>query len=160
MSLVYLDPIAPRTLLRSMEGSMSNPVQENRQRASGRVVRDLHPAVYLGLVGLTLWLGLAIWGFGYDGQTDYLLAIVSGFLFIAVAIPSTLALMVHHQKSSHERKSSGEASFQEWMTGDFDTWQDRVKGRNAAVEVLLPMAAIAIGMTAFAIVLHFTAVGS
>jgi hypothetical protein len=28
------------------------------------------------------------------------------------------------------------------------------------VEVLLPMAAIAIGMTAFAIVLHFTAVGS
>jgi len=68
--------------------------------------------------------------------------------------------MVHHQKSSHERKSSGEASFQEWMTGDFDTWQDRVKGRNAAVEVLLPMAAIAIGMTAFAIVLYFTQVGS
>jgi hypothetical protein len=142
-----------------MEGTMSNTVQENRQLASERVVRDLHPAIYMALVGLTLWLALAIWGFGYDGQTDYLLAIVSGFLFIAVAIPSTLALMVHCQKNSDERKSSGEASFQEWMTGNFDTWQDRVKGRNAAVEVLLPMAAIAIGMTAFAIVLHFTAVG-
>jgi hypothetical protein len=142
-----------------MEGTMSNTVQENRQQASERVVRDLHPAIYMALVGLTLWLGLAIWGFGYDGQTDYLLAIVSGFLFIAVAIPSTLALMVHRQKNLDERKSSGEASFQEWMTGNFDTWQDRVKGRNAAVEVLLPMAAIAIGMTAFAIVLHFTAVG-
>ena len=139
---------------------MSNPAQENRQQASERVVRDLHPAIYMALVGLTLWLGLAIWGFGYDGQTDYLLAIVSGFLFIAVAIPSTLALMVHRQKNSDERKSSGEASFKEWMTGNFDTWQDRVRGRNAAVEVLLPMAAIAIGMTAFAIVLHFTAVGS
>ena len=139
---------------------MSNPVQENRQLASERVVRDLHPAIYMALVGLTLWLGLAIWGFGYDGQTDYLLAIVSGFLFIAVAIPSTLALMVHRQKNSDERKSSGEASLQEWMTGDFDTWQDRVRGRNAAVEVLLPMAAIAIGMTAFAIVLYFTQVGS
>jgi len=138
---------------------MSNPVQENRQQASERVVRDLHPAIYMALVGLTLWLGLAIWGFGYDGQTDYLLAIVSGFLFIAVAIPSTLALMVHRQKNSDERNSSGEASFKEWMTGNFDTWQDRVKGRNAAVEVLLPMAAIAIGMTAFAIVLHFTEVG-
>ena len=138
---------------------MSNPVQENRQQASERVVRDLHPAIYMALVGLTLWLGLAIWGFGYDGQTDYLLAIVSGFLFIAVAIPSTLALMVHRQKNSDERKSSGEASFKEWMTGNFDTWQDRVKGHNAAVEVLLPMAAIAIGMTAFAIVLHFTEVG-
>jgi hypothetical protein len=142
-----------------MEGTMSNPVQENRQRASERVVRDLHPAIYMALVGLTLWLGLAIWGFGYDGQTDYLLAIVSGFLFIAVAIPSTLALMVHRQKNSDERKSSGEASFKEWMTGNFDTWQDRVKGHNAAVEVLLPMAAIAIGMTAFVIVLHFTEVG-
>ena len=139
---------------------MSKPVQENRQQESERVVRNLHPAVYVALVGLTLWLGLAIWGFGYDGQTDYLLAIVSGFLFIAVAIPSTLALMVHRQKNSDERKSSGEASFREWMTGSFDTWQDRVRGRNAAVEVLLPMAAIAIGMTAFAIVLHFTAVGS
>ena len=138
---------------------MSNPVQENRQQAGERVVRDLHPAIYMALVGLTLWLGLAIWGFGYDGQTDYLLAIVSGFLFIAVAIPSTLALMVHRQKNSDERKSSGEASFKEWMTGNFDTWQDRVKGHNAAVEVLLPMAAIAIGMTAFAIVLHFTEVG-
>ena len=138
---------------------MSNPVQENRQQASERVVRDLHPAIYMALVGLTLWLGLAIWGFGYDGQTDYLLAIVSGFLFIAIAIPSTLALMVHRQKNSDERKSSGEASFKEWMTGNFDTWQDRVKGHNAAVEVLLPMAAIAIGMTAFVIVMHFTAVG-
>jgi hypothetical protein len=143
-----------------MEGTMSNPVQENRQQAGERVVRDLHPAIYMALVGLTLWLGLAIWGFGYDGQTDYLLAIVSGFLFIAVAIPSTLALMVHRQKNSDERKSSGEASFKEWMTGNFDTWQDRVKGHNAAVEVLLPMAAIAIGMTAFVIVMHFTEVGT
>ena len=52
------------------------------------------------------------------------------------------------------------ASFRQWAAEDFDTWQDRVKGRNAAVEVLLPMAAIAIGMTAFAIILHFTAVGT
>ena len=35
---------------------MSNPVQENRQQAGERVVRDLHPAIYMALVGLTLWL--------------------------------------------------------------------------------------------------------
>ena len=138
---------------------MSNHDQENRQPASQRVVSALHPAIYMTLVGLTVWLVLAIWGFGYDGQTDYLLAIVSGFLFIAVAIPSVLALMVYRQ-SSDERKRSGEATLREWMTGNFETWQDRVKGRNAAVEVLLPMAAIAIGMTAFAIVLHFTETGT
>jgi hypothetical protein len=154
-------PDRPSQLIaRTMEGTMSNHDQEKRQPASQRVVNSLHPAVYMALVGLTVWLVLAIWGFGYDGQTDYLLAIVSGFLFIAVAIPSVLALMVHRQKSSDERKNSGEATFREWMTGNFDTWQDRVKGRNAAVEVLLPMAAIAIGMTAFAIVLHFAEVGT
>lgn len=119
--------------------------------------RDLHPLVYVGLVGLTLWLVLAIWGFGYDGETDYLLTVVTGFLVMAVAIPSTLALMVYRQRDRRERKNERDAkSFREWVAGDFDTWQDRVKGRNAAVEVLLPMAAIAIGMTAFALVLHFT----
>ena len=125
--------------------------------------RNLHSMVYVALVGLVLWLVLATWGFGYDGQTDYLLAIVTGFLIIAVAIPATLALMAYSQGNSGDDRESAArdtASFRQWAAEDFDTWQDRVKGRNAAVEVLLPMAAIAIGMTAFAIVLHFTAVGA
>jgi hypothetical protein len=128
-----------------------------------RVERNLHSRVYLALVGLVVWLVLAIWGFGYDGQTDYLLAIVTGFLLIAVAIPATLALMAHRQGTEADGKNSAPRdtkSFRQWAAEDFDTWQDRVKGRNAAVEVLLPMAAIAIGMTAFAIILHFTAVGT
>jgi len=119
--------------------------------------------VYVALVGLVLWLVLAIWGFGYDGQTDYLLAIVTGFLLIAVAIPATLALMAYSQGNSVDGESPvahDSKPFRQWAAEDFDTWQDRVKGGNAAVEVLLPMAAIAIGMTAFAIVLHFTAVGT
>jgi hypothetical protein len=62
-----------------MEGTMSNHDRENSQQASKRIVSVLHPAVYVALVGLTLWLAVAIWGFGYDGQTDYLLAIVTGF---------------------------------------------------------------------------------
>jgi len=119
--------------------------------------------VYIALVGLVLWLVLATWGFGYDSQTDYLLAIVTGFLIIAVAIPATCALMAYSQGTSGAGEDSARrdtASFRQWAAEDFDTWQDRVKGRNAAVEVLLPMAAIAIGMTAFAVVLHFTAVGA
>ena len=129
---------------------------------SMHVRRNLHPMVYVAFVGLVAWLVLAIWGFGYDGQTDYLLAIVTGFLVIAVAIPATLALMAHSQGSAVDGENSPHdtTSFRQWAAEDFDTWQDRVKGRNAAVEVLLPMAAIAIGMTAFAIILHFTAVGT
>ncbi len=51
-------------------------------------------------------------------------------------------------------------SLRAWAAGDLDTWQDRVKGRNAAIEMLLPIAAVAFGMTAFGIVLHFTAQGA
>src|SRR5215467_15730877 len=99
-----------------MEGTMnghdrtrSQQVPSRQAQESKRVRRSLHPTVYVALVGLVLWLVLAIWGFGYDGQTDYLLAIVTGFLVIAVAIPSTLALMVHRQKDADERESSGDA---------------------------------------------------
>ena len=133
------------------------------RQESTQVRRNLHSMVYIAFVGLVAWLVAAIWGFGYDGQTDYLLAIVTGFLIIAVAIPATLALMAHSQGNSVDGENSAPqdtASFRQWAAEDFDTWQDRVKGRNAAVEVLLPMAAIAIGMTAFAIILHFTAVGT
>jgi hypothetical protein len=140
---------------------MNDHNQAPRQQERKQV--NLHPLVYAALVGLVLWLVLAVWGFGYDGETDYLLTIVTGFLVIAVAIPSTLALMVYRQRNSGDSKDSTQrdtASFRQWAAGDFDTWQDRVKGRNAAVEVLLPMAAIAVGMTAFAIVLHFTALGT
>jgi hypothetical protein len=49
--------------------------------------------------------------------------------------------------------------FQHWVSGEFDTWQDRVTGANAAVQILLPLAAVAFGMTAFGFVLHFTAPG-
>jgi hypothetical protein len=52
-------------------------------------------------------------------------------------------------------------SLRMWAAGELDTWQDRVKGTNAAVEMLLPVAAVAFGMTAFGIVfgivLHYTA---
>src|SRR5262247_1282016 len=89
----------PRTFS-TMEGTMNNHGEENRQQSNKGVVRVLHPAVYMALVCLTAWRGVAIWGFGYDGQTDYLLAIVTGFLVIAVAIPATLALMAHSQGSS------------------------------------------------------------
>jgi hypothetical protein len=38
-----------------------------------------------------------------------------------------------------------------------ETWQDRVRGRDAAIEITLAIAAAAVGMTAFAIVFHYAA---
>src|SRR5262245_55944038 len=118
------------------------------------VTSDLHPVVYTILIGFVVLLVLAVWGFGRDSYADYLLAIVSGFIFIFVAIPATLYLMARSQQNDD---AQDRGSFREWRKGEFETWQDRVKGTNAAIEILLPIAAIAIGMTAFAVVLYFTA---
>src|SRR5262245_30608949 len=120
----------------------------------GPVTSDLHPVVYSALLGFVLLLVLAVWGFARDSYADYLLASVSGFIFIFVAIPATLYLMA---RSQQDEQGGERGSFRDWRKGEFDTWQDQVKGTNAVIEILLPIAAIAIGMTAFAIVLYFTA---
>ncbi len=47
------------------------------------------------------------------------------------------------------------ARFSDWAAGQFETWQDSQKGSDAAAEIILPIAAAAVGMTAFAIVFHY-----
>jgi hypothetical protein len=108
----------------------------------------LHPRVYALMIGLAAWLVMSVWIFSGVGSTDYLLAIVSGFIFIAVALPSIL---------SCQRRRSGDSetpSFRTWGSRDFDTWTGRLRGSHAAAEILLPIAAVAFGMTAFGIVLR------
>ena len=118
---------------------------------------QLHPFVYLAIIGLALWFVLSVWGFASDGYTDYLLVVVSGFVVIAVAIPLVLSRIDRKRPNKLEEKTK---SLSDWAAGEFDTWQDRVKGTNAAIEILLPIAAVAFGMTAFGIVLYFTAHGA
>src|SRR6266704_431888 len=40
---------------------------------------------------------------------------------------------------------------------EFEIWQDHLQGVNAAAEIAIPIAAAAVGMTAFAIVFHYAA---
>ena len=115
----------------------------------------MHPIVYAALFGLLLWFILSVWQFAGDGYADYLLVIVSGFVFIAAALPGILWWL--WSKNRRPDTAQGESeTLRAWAAGEIDTWQDRVKGTNAAIEMLLPIAAIAFGMTAFGIVFHFT----
>jgi hypothetical protein len=104
------------------------------------------------LVGLALWLVMSVWlFFAGAGTTDYLLFVVSGFIFMAVALPSILSLVERTDSGATE---ADQLSFREWAKSDFDTWQGRVSGAEAAVQVLLPICAVAFGMTAFGIALY------
>jgi hypothetical protein len=134
-------------------------MDDSDHRDDRAAVSDLHPVVYMALIGFVLWLLIAVWSFARDSLSAYLMVIVIGFITLFVAIPVTLLAMARSHREPTEGDDSEPAErapFRQWAAGEFDTWQDRVKGSKAAVEVLLPIAALAIGMTAFAVVAHYT----
>jgi hypothetical protein len=111
-------------------------------------------AVYAILAGFVAWMALAAWGFAGPGYADLSLTVVTLFLVVVVAIPVVLWRVWRANSTPKERMREPLADF---ATGEFETWQDRVKGRNAAAEIILPIAAAAVGMTALAIVFHYAA---
>jgi hypothetical protein len=120
---------------------------------------QLHPLVWMALVGLILWfVGAVWWGFASDGYVDWLLFVVSAFLLMAVSIQLILA---HESRVGEgpqpKRQPEQRQTFGDWAAGEFQIWQDHNKAGNAAAEILTPIAAAAVGMTAFAIAFHYVA---
>ncbi len=124
-----------------------NDKVENKAQVR-QTTNRLHPRVYTLIVGLVAWLVLSVWIFAGAGPTDYLLFIVSGFIFIAtVGLPFILSRQL-------PQDDLDQPPFRTWRSWDFDTWSGRLSGRHAAAQILLPIAAVAFGMTAFGIVLR------
>ena len=120
---------------------------------------DFHPFIYKIAIALVALFVVAAWAaFARRGDTGENLAMVTLLLFVAVMIPYLMWLTWKHQQSP-QATLGGEASFREWAKGSVDVWQSRVKGADAAINALLPIAAVAIGMVllgiAFDIVRHF-----
>jgi hypothetical protein len=111
-------------------------------------------AVYAAVIGFAAWLALAAWGFAGPGYADLSLVVVTGLLIVAIAIPLILWRV---WRANTDEGADDRMKFSEWKSSQFETWQDRVKGSNAAAEIVLPIAAAAIGMTAFAIIFHYAA---
>ena len=106
-----------------------------------------------------IWFLLAAWIF--FGGAEYmclLLAMVSGFFLMAMGIPFALWLVWgrHRPGAPHEERNL----FAEWASGQFETATGQRNAMGAAIEILLPPAAAANGMTAMEILFHFVALGS
>lgn len=115
-----------------------------------------HPGVFKGVVLLGSLFVLAAWGFAGHGITDMLLGVVSGFFFVSMGLVTMLWLT----RRRHPRDDLGDRecrtdSFGHWACRDVETSTGRVRGSLATIEVLLPIAAVAVGMMAFAVVVHF-----
>jgi hypothetical protein len=124
-----------------------NPKKASQPRATS----VLHPRVWTLLIGFAAWFALAVWSFAGGGLSDYLLVIVSGFIFVVVTLQLILS-RVGRKNATAEHDA--QPSLRDWAKFDFETWQGRLSGTEAALQILLPIGIAALGMTAFGIVFH------
>ena len=127
---------------------MTSTRHDQEIRHDQQVSRGLHQWVYYAMMGLAACHALSAWiGFagGYD---EYLLFVVTGFIVMSVALPAIAGRVWRHHHICRPGKTK---TFPDWIAGDFDIGERPVKASTATIEILLPLAAVAFGMTAFAI---------
>jgi hypothetical protein len=122
--------------------------------AGSRPVRDnFHPAVYWTMVGLGLWFVVSAWAlFGTDAYVDYLEVVVTGLFTMAILLP--FAIYYTGWRNDPGRRDEHAEPLQAWAHSDMQTWQSRLHTSEASVLTLLPLAAVAFGLTAIGIVYH------
>jgi hypothetical protein len=138
------------------EGTMNGPAR------SPKVSDQLHPLVHKAAAGLLIWFVVAAWLlFGGAGYIDLALAIVSVLVFMALAIPAALrrAFVVAQRGEPADPAKEPSETFGAWLQGRFATWTDHEESSTAAMEVVLPLAAVAFGITALGIVFQVTRAG-
>ena len=127
------------------------PISHNRPTND-----ELHPVIYRSMIGLTVWLVLSVWVlFSRGAYIGLNLAVITFFFFILVAIPLILAL-IWRRHSDPDMQHGYVAPFREWSASSFQSRTGGISGREASVQILLPIGAVAIGMTVFGLVFLFT----
>lgn len=131
---------------------------EEARRHNRPISTCLHPLVYLAAVGLGLWFVVAVWVV-FSGYPDMELPlwVVSGLFLIAVAVPSAIWLTCRRHGDAQGGKAP---TLRDWAAGELETAQGRRKAATAAVEMLLPIAAAAFGMTVLGIVFYAAEAGA
>lgn len=126
------------------------PVQHNRPTND-----ELHPIVYRSMIGLTIWLVLSVWTlFSRGAYVGLTLSVITLFFLILVGIPVILWLTWKHNTDANEQHGYV-APFGEWLSHPFMTRTGGVSGWEAAVQILLPICAVAVGMTIFGLAFLF-----
>jgi hypothetical protein len=119
------------------------------------VTSSLHPKVYAALIAPSLWFVVWVWSFLGGGETGYLLFIVSGFIGVVVALQLILSCVARPTETTDLNVGPADddrtPSFRDWLHGDFDIQEGSLRSVEAAIIILLPIAAAAIGMMAFGI---------
>jgi hypothetical protein len=141
--------IDPDAHFKTKEGLMAKDLVPVRAPASA----GLHPMIYAAIGLLMCWLVLwAFLAFSDTGYTEFLLVVVAGFFLMVATIPFAIWRMWRKYSGG---RMEGEG-LRDWAEHDFAIEPGRMKGKDAAIEALLPIAAVSFGMMAIAIVLIAT----
>jgi hypothetical protein len=135
--------------MNTMANTMNDP-NNSGNSAKGVVTSDLHPRVYAALIGLSLWFVVWVWSFFGAGVTGYLLFIVSGLIGVVIALWLVL-FSVRRPTEIANSNTDQPPSFHDWVRGDFETEHGPESSADAAIIILLPILAAAIGMMVFGI---------
>jgi hypothetical protein len=115
-----------------------------------------HPVLFKAALVLAGLFVLSTWAFASGGLGNIILAVVTYVFLIAGGLVSLLALIRRrHPRPDLDEGPKPHAPFDHWADREVEISTGRVRGRLATVETLLPIAAVAFGMLAFAVVLHF-----
>ena len=132
---------------------------EHNANQDSPISNSLHPLVNMAIIGLVLMFVSAVWMFfDSDPYGAWLDVVITGLFVIAIAIPALC--WVTWRRNADTARDEGHLSFRDWAVGEFDTSTGPVKGANATAEVLLPIAAVAVGMTVLGLVFHIIASGA
>ena len=111
----------------------------------------LHPRVYTVLIVLTAWFAVAAWSFVGAGLVNYLLVIVSGFIFVTMAL-----MLILSRVGRTDDPANKPPPLREWARWDYETSAGRLPGAQAATQILLPIVAAAVGMTVIGLIFYAT----
>ena len=132
---------------------------EHNANQGSSISGSLHPLVNIAIIGLVLMFVAAVWMFFDSGPYEaWLDVVVTGLFVIAIAVPALLWLT--WRRNADGARDDSHLSFRDWAVGEFGTLTGPVKGANATAEVLLPIAAVAVGMTVLGLVFHIIASGA
>lgn len=116
------------------------------------VFDQLHPRIYAAAVGLIAWFALMAWVlFDRNVETSLSLIFVSVLFLVAVLVPWVMSLAWKKYQLPYERHPQ-QTSFKDWRDGDFAVWGAKLHGSHAVIDVLLPLIAVSLGLTAIGIV--------
>jgi hypothetical protein len=126
-------------------------------RAAERVSNRAHSVIYKAILGFALLFVISAWTFfGKASHMGLILAIVCVLFIMAIGVPYALWRVGEIARRPETTDQPAE-SFAAWTESKFATWTGHQKSVTAAVEILLPFAAVAIGITALGIVFDWAA---